>query len=223
MLNGRIRSANSFGGGGLPDGLGSPNIVTLAEVRDFLKIDVGDTSQDAFLSSLILVSSTALETYLDRYVNKRRIVEVFNGNTGPLILTHSPIIQVVTILDGYAAAVPLIDVDMHPIHGAIYPKNPDRSDLFIGRYEVTYDAGWEYAAIPAAIKHGILEWVKGLSFMRLRDPAIASEATDDVGSVDYVWGTSASDQAQAISTGLHGGAVPLTTALLVNSYRRRLS
>jgi hypothetical protein len=222
MLVGRIRSVTPFSGP-VTDPAAPTSFLSLYDTKIFLGIDQADVTQDDFLSVSINVVCAGIERYLDRLVVKRRIVELFPNNSGPLTLTHFPVISVVSIADQYGNVLPSQDVDVMPEQGAVYARDPDRGDLFNGRYVVTYDAGWDLSSVPPQIVQGAKEWVKSLKFERSRDPSIASEEAVDVGRVDYTWGTSSARESQLIAVGRHSGAAPMTTSALINTFKRRLS
>jgi hypothetical protein len=252
MLQGRIQSAVTFSSTGVPDDTGSTDLVTLAAVKDYLTVT--DTSEDVFLSAAISVASQALETFLDRIIVKRRVVERFrrtpsniapvglsinhigwNGYSGasplvnygslggPLVLTHNPVIGIVSIVDGIGSTVPASDYISMSKAGTVMAADSTRIDLFAGDYTVSYDCGWPIASLPAALKHGTMEWVKTLRMDRFKDPSVAREQTVDVGLVEYTWGVSRAATAQALGTGDHGGVAPVSVAALVNSYKRKFS
>jgi hypothetical protein len=70
---------SSYGAADVDSSLQSNAIVTLSEVKTFLNIEASDTSQDAFLRTLINQTSDALEAFTNSKIALQDVSEVVSG------------------------------------------------------------------------------------------------------------------------------------------------
>lgn len=218
---------------GLADPAASVAMVTVSDVKTFLKINPLDVSEDAYIELAISVCTDAIERYCDRIFIQRIVTEIiFDHPSGSLVLVHSPVLSVTSIATEAATISPasyVLDRQaamLRPMPNQLVAQSVSTSlsEYALGTFEsaiitAVYVAGYPLAAIPAAIRMACLEYVKTMRSQRSRDPNIAIESVPDVGSRTFVWGIrggSATDPAAHIS------GMPSTVTDLINSYRRRV-
>lgn len=130
-----------------------PDMVSLATMKEFLGIDLSDTSQDAVLAHWISFYSTAVQTECDRVFPATQLNMYWKAPSCPsgvltacaaLTTYHYPIIS----LDAwYVDDVLQSDVSglsMDPRHGKIWPTG---SGWGFSTMQLTYTAG--FSTIPA--------------------------------------------------------------------------
>ena len=142
--------------------------LTLAEVKEFLKIDHGD--EDSLLSGLIRSGRLACEIFIDRKLVSQHWRCFRNDwGAGPVYLPFSPIRsveEVAVFRDGdyvpLAAESWLLDLDSFrprligtPGHGWPDP------DIPVAGIRISFTAGYgeSWNDVPADIRQGLLHWI----------------------------------------------------------------
>lgn len=177
------------------------SIITLAQIREYLKKASGDTTQDAALQGYIDMASGAIERFIQGPVNVQSYAgEIYNGDgCAELFVDKRPITQLVTpqaadlqYRDGPGESWQTLEADVNMI--LIDAKRPYKITLYQtyfprGRQNirVSYKAG--YATVPDDLKRVCLEMVaeiyseSSMGRGRLGQSAI-SGATAGVNSTD---------------------------------------
>lgn len=168
------------------------NLATLTEYKAYAGIS--STNFDSEITSLLprvsqLVKSYCRRSFVD-YADEAR-TEVYNGGTGALILTETPVLQVQALefsTDYGQTYVPLLEfVDWYLDDICIRPINVREWPLTARGYRVTYTAGYE--VLPADVKLAVLDLI---TYYRQNDSAVHSNKAPGTNSVqiEYVSTTS---------------------------------
>ncbi len=142
--------------------------VTLAEVKDYLKID--HTNEDSLLLGLIRSGRQACETFVDRRL-VRQVWRCFRNDwgAGPVYLPFSPVLsveEVAVFMEGnYQPLAPenfVIDLcSFRPrlVHsnGQAWPM----PEIPVAGIRITFSAGYgdSWNEVPADIRQGLLHWI----------------------------------------------------------------
>lgn len=119
--------------------------VTLAEAKEYCRIDNDYTGEDDLINDLIKAARRAIEKYANISLVKKRI-KVFSDTNKTLWLPYSPVIEIESVKD-------VNDNDI-PYDGAIkFKVKINRS----GEYFVTYTTG--FTPLPTDLKLAVLKQV----------------------------------------------------------------
>lgn len=127
-----------------------PRLIELYRLKQAAGIDLGDSSQDPYLSSLADAASEVIELYLRRHLEKKERTEVLHQTGECLRLKGYPVEEVDSI---QAAGAEITDYQIDTESGLLYraggwPWEP------LG-YEVTYTGGIG-TPYPAALQQAAL-------------------------------------------------------------------
>lgn len=122
-----------------------PEPVTLAEAKEYCKIDSDYTAEDDLLSDLILSARRSLEMFGNISLVEKRL-KVFTDSDKTLWLPYSPVIEVESIIDPYGNTIEYDPTFKYKIN----IKN-------IVPYSVIYTAG--FRPLPKDIKLAVLKQV----------------------------------------------------------------
>lgn len=132
-------------------------LVTLADMKTYLNIDVADTSNDAFLTTQIEIVSEAVEGYCRRKFEKRTYTQTFYSDDYPrsstIQLAVYPVSSILSVTDGT-----LDTLRLNKPSGIL--KRKDGYFFGVDETVIEYVAGYEYADIPKLIKsvvYGVVE------------------------------------------------------------------
>ena len=83
-----------------------PDLTTLADVKEYLDIETGDTRHDQLLARLITAASRQIEIYCRRSFDIRACTETLDGNASDILfLANTPLVSVASVsIDGEALA-----------------------------------------------------------------------------------------------------------------------
>jgi Phage gp6-like head-tail connector protein len=159
------------------------NVVVLTDldsVRQWLRLDTADTSDDVFLGDLITAASAAIATYCNRNFGLATYTETYNGNGQPsLFLLQRPVQSVSTVV------VNGITITPAQVSGGIGWTN-DGACLYLAggmfwqgnqNVQVTYIAGVPYSSDLA---HAATQWV-GLMYQQQKHPDKKSDSMGAAG------------------------------------------
>ena len=155
-------------------------LLTLDEAKEFLRIT--GTEEDSLISSLIEQASQMVETYCDRYIEKRTDLTEDFFHVKDRILVHAyPIISIsaVQLIDDNGNATDISDYTTDNELGIIYLKT-EYSDA---HFRVTYTGGFE--TIPASIKNATLHLLGQIWRMSTDGAHGVKARTSPTGSVTY--------------------------------------
>ncbi len=147
--------------------------VTLTEVKDYLKLDSADTSEDATLAILINMATELAEKYMGRDLINKTYTTFRDGFVDPLELRRAKVSSITSISNLVNNVFTVIsssiygftDVQDYP---QIYLKDnqvwPDNTDILPQSVKIIFISGYGAAAtnIPGAIKLGLLQHINGL-------------------------------------------------------------
>lgn len=151
--------------------------VSLNTVKLFLKMDTSDTSNDSELTLLIADATDMVERYTNRLLSPRTVVGKFDSiGSGDCAMPYDYVwLRRAPINDGAVTQVQFIgSAATEIIQAADYRLKPfdDQARLYLIRgigksdpfesypLRVTFTAGYaNEAAIPPALKHGLLELI----------------------------------------------------------------
>jgi len=178
-----------------------PDLTTLANVKEHLDIESGDTEFDQLIERLISASSRQIERYCGRPFDIRAYSESYDGNASDILfLNYTPIVSVTAVsIDEEALAT-----DQYKVYDD-YVRLVSR--LFTwGKQNVTiaYSAGFYDAASespPADLEDACIQLVAFKYTMRGAE------------------GLSRRDVNQ-VSDSFAAAAIPLSVALILDRYRR---
>lgn len=124
--------------------------VTLAEVKQYLRVDASETAFDAEITALIGAARDEVETYLNRSLIRRTVAVTMNIANGDAALPYAPVVELtaITDIDGNA-----MDESNYMIKGDVLKIS---SYLGYSQLSLTYTAGYTTEKpVPAAFKLGI--------------------------------------------------------------------
>lgn len=141
------------------------DLVTLSEVKTFLKIQQSDVSNDERLKSLITQISQVVRDFCGRDFANIARVEYFDGGVQEIFLKHYPVIKIDSIkeedmlLTENQDFIAYYDTGRICRIGAMYLMGAKEGYFTSGlkNIEVKYISG--PATIPDSIKYGTLEWI----------------------------------------------------------------
>lgn len=188
---------------------------------DSLKLFVGitDTAQDAELTRALNAAGPAVESYLDRVIASREVIQQFPGYFGTVMLHNAPVTGTPAVtLNGVSNTSYSVyhSGTMAYLTRTGQPRDAPIDWRQFDQVDVTYTAGW--IELPSDMATAIVYVASGL---------FASEGTgvspsgggdvsrmsiNDVGSISYATGA---------DTGLAPwGVIPSTAAEMLSRYRR---
>lgn len=197
----------------------SYNLTTLANVKGDLNIV--DTSQDAYLTTLIARASAAVANYCNRVLPAETVTETFYedrdsypwetpGGVSPLQLTRWPAQSVASVVENDDDLISgfgddfVVDLG----RGQLTRLNPNGYACSWPAQNIVVNYVGGYTTIPADLEDACSRLVKGMFYARQRDPALKSENIPGVYSASYA--TSGSGAAVGI---------PADIAALLDNYR----
>jgi hypothetical protein len=188
-------------------------LVTLADVREQLRIKPNDTANDPWLSKLIERMSRQAERYCNRVFVPQGYVDNFRGGcttaqNEPLVLSQAPVdpTTVVVTVDG-TVLDPTVDFGVDQFAGLVYRIVEPMQWSSAGAIVVQYTAG--YDPVPDDIQQAVLDLCTMGNSGRGRDPMLRAAETPGMGRQEYWVG------------GMPGGdPLPQDIAGMLNPYRR---
>ena len=149
-----------------------PNIypITLAELKNQLRIDVSNTDEDDFLNQVISSTSTAIENHINRPLMSQEINEYFNTFKSESMVLGFPNITFVSTIayiqqdsTDPADYTDLSSAEYYQFLGGPFPYvnlNPNKSWPSLANYpnavKITYTCGYLVNAVPSDIKMAAL-------------------------------------------------------------------
>ena len=135
-----------------------PQFCTLAEVKAFMSVTT--STDDALITSLIVATSGAIETVLNRTILQAAYVDMVDGNGKPaMMLSNRPLVSITSVtIDGQSVPVST----GWGVTGYVQDENAVvlRNRVFsrgLRNVFIAYQAGW--ATVPDDIKQATIETV----------------------------------------------------------------
>lgn len=156
-------------------------MITLDQLKEYLGIDSGDTSQDAYLQGLIDEISTFIETYTGRIFNQDTYTEVKDWHWERILFTKQYPLNSITSVkyrkgndftEWFTEVIEQKDYSFRDSGEVYFNMNLPR---WFNKIEVVYNAG--YASIPQDIQL----WVKKLceaTYLQNQNKWVVSESVD---------------------------------------------
>lgn len=121
--------------------------VSLADAKQYLRIDAGETAFDSEITRLISAARIDMEHYLNRSLINRTIAVTMAIAGGSAVLPYTPVKSIATVTDANSQVLTASDYKLSgdTIKAANY-----------NQLSITYTAGYE-GAIPATMQLGILK------------------------------------------------------------------
>jgi hypothetical protein len=191
------------------------DLIVLADLREQLRVNPNDTSNNAWWSKVISRTSRQAERYCDRIFPQQGYRDTFRGNFSadigePLILSQAPVdpATINVLVDG-TALDPVNDIALEPLAGLVYRVTDPQRWSSETSLTVAYTGG--FAVIPDDVQQAVLDLCTMDNSGRGRDPMLRASETPGLGRQEYWVG------------GLPGGAtIPQDIAGLLGPYRRGL-
>jgi hypothetical protein len=191
------------------------SLVTLADLREQLRIKPADTANDAWLTKVIGRTSRQAEAYCNRIFPQQGYTDTFTGGaTGeigePLILGQAPVDPTTCAvwIDG-AALVNGTDFGLDQNAGLVYRLTDPMRWTSTTSLMCIYTGGFD--PIPDDVQQAVLDLCVGENSGRGRDPMLRAQESPGLGRQEFWVG------------GLPGGAtIPQDIAALLNPYKRGL-
>lgn len=180
------------------------NVVTPAASYDLtdtatVKAELGitDSAQDAQLAGWITQASGEIASYCNRVFLKETLKETFRvlfvrglqrQRLEEIVLSRSPVASIASVvLDNTETLVSGTDYESDLAEGKLYRLDGNGYAVrwYFGRLEVNYDAGYDFAKLPAPLVRACVSLVKILRSGSTRDPLVKSENVPGVGQTDY--------------------------------------
>lgn len=162
--------------------VGTNALISLADVKDYIGIEVKSSADDAVIVDLIDRMTARFESHCDRNFNARSYTEQYDGEgTKYLFPKNYPIISVSSIFDdsdwSFAASTEITSTT-YRIQDEICIVRKTGNIFTTGtqNLQVTYSGG--YTSIPADIKQAAVEEVSR-TFDHRRDVDVTIKSTDE--------------------------------------------
>jgi uncharacterized phiE125 gp8 family phage protein len=123
--------------------------ITLAQVKDWLKIDV--TDEDTLLTTLITVARQLCENYTGVSFVQRKVIAIVNNSLGSIMLPYGPVAEVTEVQDENGE---VLTTDYYTIEGVEFKRLKLPKDSYV---RVEYNAG--YTVLPQHFKTSLLTQV----------------------------------------------------------------
>jgi uncharacterized phiE125 gp8 family phage protein len=167
-------------------------LTTLADVKEHLRIEAADSTEDTFLEKLIDRCTSRIESHVNRKLKKRSYAELYDGSgTQKLLLNQFPITALTSVnIDQGQDFLPSTDVDIEAIviqaeegllswSGVVNSSSAFNAGIWsagVRNIQVVYEAG--YDPIPDDLAAACIKLV-AVEFNRAREgaDAFAAEAT----------------------------------------------
>ena len=140
--------------------------VTLNEVKNYLKIDLADTSQDTYLTALIKAVRESIEVYLKRSLITQTWLVNFGDYSEKYVLQRPNIISITSLklTDSENTEHTIDSANYFLKNDTLFIKDTYDLTLVLRKYlaiEIVYTAGYGATAsnVPEGIKQGILEQI----------------------------------------------------------------
>lgn len=128
------------------------SIVTLAQAKAQLNIDPGDTSADEELQDYVDGITGVVEDYKNEVIEPRPIIEEFPSLNGICVLSHTPVIGLISVEGLVGSQVwDISGLHADPTTGRVTALSGARLS---GALVITYKAG--YTTIPGRYQRGAL-------------------------------------------------------------------
>jgi uncharacterized phiE125 gp8 family phage protein len=177
-------------------------LTTLADVKEHLRIEAADSTEDTFLEKLIDRCTSRIESYVNRKLKKRSYTELYDGSgTQKLLLNQFPITALTSVnIDQGQDFLPSTDVDIEAIviqaeegllswSGVVNSSSAFNAGIWsagVRNIQVVYEAG--YDPIPDDLAAACIKLV-AVEFNRAREGADAFTAEGTAGhSVTWIQG-----------------------------------
>jgi hypothetical protein len=194
-------------------------------LKYFLGIDASETSNDPKLTRALNLAGPAIETFLDRVVAERLVVEDFRHHFGTVVLHNSPVQPgVVVKIDGVADT----GYEVYTYRKLAYlTRQGFRPDVPMDwrrfeRVEVEYTAGFN--PVPSDLAYAIVMTAGSLYAAEGTGAAPGGSSGDikmlqiyDVGSVSYDVGAEGATASPGIS---NPGIISSQAAEVLSRYKR---
>lgn len=202
-------------------------LTMLEELKLFLGIDPSDTANDAKLTRALNMAGPSIETYLDRVVAKREVIENFRHHFGTVVLHHCPVDPTITV---EVNGSPATGYEWYEYRSLAYlTRTGLRPDMPMDwrrfdRVKVTYTAGFD--PIPSDLAYAIVMTAGGFYAADGTGAAPGGASGDvktlqiyDVGSVTYDVGGEGSDTQVGV---INPGIISEQAAQILSRYKRML-
>ena len=147
--------------------------ISLTEVKEYLKLDASDTSEDATLTLLIGMATELAEKYTGRDLINKSYTTFRDGFFDPLELRRAKVSSITSINYLVANVFTLLATSVYGLQDVndypyIYLKDnqswPDNVDILPQAVKIIFVSGYgtTSASIPAAIRMGLLQNIAGL-------------------------------------------------------------
>ncbi|RJP24764.1 MAG: hypothetical protein C4520_03530 [Candidatus Abyssobacteria bacterium SURF_5] len=177
------------------------DLTTLANVKEHLDIESGETQFDQLLARMITASSRQIEAYCNRTFGITARTELYDGNASDILfLDHTPIVSVASVaIDEEAMAADEYKVYDDYVRLCSRLFTPGEQNV-----EIQYSAGFYDPAIespPPDLEDACIQLVSFKYFMRGAE-GITSR------------------QVNKVTDNFASAAIPLSVALILDKYRR---
>jgi hypothetical protein len=189
-------------------------LVTLADLREQLRIKPNDTANDAWLTKVIGRTSLQAERFCNRVFVQQGYSDTFRGAATaemgePLILSQAPVDPATFTITIDGAALVGTDYGLDQFAGLVYRISEPMRWISTTSLIVAYTAG--YDPVPDDVQQAVLDLCTMDNSGRGRDPMLRATESPGLGRQEFWVG------------GLPGGAtIPQDIAGLLNPYRRGL-
>ena len=164
------------------------NLTALAVLKEHLKIETGQTGDDAFLTSLIDRASQFIKRYTGRVLNQTTLTETYDALGSPVLLLRDfPVVSVTSVHESIdqvfdaTTLVPAADYYVNLRKGRITRTSGAPWLSYPDAVQVVYSAG--YATIPTDIEMVALE-LCAAKWRRRRNEGLSGKTLSD-GSVMF--------------------------------------
>lgn len=198
-------------------------LCSLSEFKNFVKIDLAETSQDTTLEGMINAASTRLKQYCGHSLRRKTYIEYHNGEDGQICLVTNefPIVSVTSLYDDTLRVYGLDTL----LDTAYYTYDPESGTIYLDGEEfctgirnikVTYVAGFADFVVTGGYNDALdfeeTDYDELTTYLTPGDYTEATLATELqtqlnlVGASTYTVSFSTTSQLYTITSGGTGGA-----------------
>jgi hypothetical protein len=160
-------------------------LISLEEIKAYLGIDPGDTSNDAYLTAQILASTAMVERYCGREFEQIATEQLIYNPRRTLNLTRFPLVSLEAITGEYTT-ISIDNYKLDKLNGRLLPTH------LVGYYgdcwiNIEYTGGYLPEELPADLKSVLMDLVASRYYNQGVDISkpVKSEKVDGIGSTTY--------------------------------------
>jgi len=144
-------------------------LITLAEVKSYLRIPTAETTEDAYITTLLKVATDFAEKFCQRKFDEAIHTEYYDGDgkSGIILLKQFPVVSITSVHDDTARIFDSVTLVSSSDYAVLAEGILERIDSLcfskgIQNIKVVYKAGWKAGSTyepPEDLKQAMIEIV----------------------------------------------------------------